>query len=222
MISGWERGRHATSIKYRQILAEYYGKPPEELFAHQDVQLTTPAESPRLLVGHHDFRAAMTTIVTEACDYLAITGSRSRDTAYLEAIETSLAARPELVHYRILFGPPRHAVLRDHLLRLLKLRDPDDRSLGLKTLHLGMLVDDGSLERFFCASEHGAVLPIPSLTSADAFDSGILLGPKTAERLIDHARQCYAGAHRIETTAAIRALPVLRESSLAEAAGLET
>jgi hypothetical protein len=49
-------------------------------------------------------------------------------------------------------------------------------------------------EQFFCASEASAVVPILSLNSAEAFDSGVLLGPKTAERLIDHARQCYAAA----------------------------
>ncbi|MEO3854159.1 hypothetical protein [Acrocarpospora sp. B8E8] len=30
-------------------------------------------------------------------------------------------------------------MLKDHLLALLRLRDPHDRSLGVKTLHLGMV-----------------------------------------------------------------------------------
>lgn len=51
MLSGWERGVHITSIKYRKLLAEYYGQPPEVLFAHQDQQLTAASETPRLLVG---------------------------------------------------------------------------------------------------------------------------------------------------------------------------
>jgi hypothetical protein len=38
------------------------------------------------------------------------------------------------------------------------------------------------------------------------FDSGVVLGPQIAERLLDHARQGYAAATRIETTAALRAL----------------
>jgi hypothetical protein len=39
-------------------------------------------------------------------------------------------------------------------LALLRLRDPDDRSLSVKTLHLGM-VENSTVapERFFCASE---------------------------------------------------------------------
>lgn len=53
MLSGWELGRHITSIKYRRVLAEYYSRPPEELFAHQDQQLTATSETPQLLIGHH-------------------------------------------------------------------------------------------------------------------------------------------------------------------------
>jgi hypothetical protein len=34
-----------------------------------------------------------------------------------------LAERPSLVCYRVLFGPPHHQVLKDHLLELLRLRD---------------------------------------------------------------------------------------------------
>jgi len=208
MLSGWERGRHVTSIKYRKVLVDYYRRPPEQLFAHQDLPLTAAAETPRLLIGHHDLRTALTEVVRTAQTYLAVVGSRSRDAAYLDTIEEVLADRPELVHYRLLFGPPRHQVLTDHLLRLVSLRDPHDRSVGLKTLHIGIVEDDPTTpERFFCASESTAVIPIPSLTSAEAFDSGIVLESGAAERLIDHARQLYAGARRVESEHALRALP---------------
>jgi transcriptional regulator with XRE-family HTH domain len=211
MLSGWERGVHITSIKYRKVLSDYYGQPPEVLFAHQDQQLTTASETPRLLVGHHDLREAMTEVVRDARQYLAVVGSRSRDAVYLQMIETVLDERPELVHYRVLFGPPRHQVLKDHLLRLITIRDPHDRSLGVKTLHIGIIEDDpGTPERFFCASESAAVVPIPSLTSSEAFDSGVLFETGVAERLIDHARQCYAAARRIETEQALRDLPTVR------------
>lgn len=69
MLSGWERGMHTTSIKYRKVLADYYGQPPDVLFAHQDQQLTAASETPRLLVGHHDLRAAMTEVVRDAQEY---------------------------------------------------------------------------------------------------------------------------------------------------------
>lgn len=211
MLSGWERGLHITSIRYRKLLADFYRTTPEVLFAHQDQQLTTPSEQPRLLVGHHDLRKAMSQVVRDSRQYLAVVGSRSRDAVYLEAIEAALIAYPELVHYRVLFGPPRHQVLKDHLLRLLEIRDPHDRSLGLKTLHIGIVEDDpGTPERFFCASESTAVVPIASLTSAEAFDSGVLFEAGVAERLIDHARQVYAGARRVETAEALLDLPTVR------------
>ncbi len=73
--------------------------------------------------------------------------------------ERALEERPSLTCYRVLFGPPHHEVLKDHLIRLLRLRDPDDRSLGVKTLHIGMVGDtEESPERFFCASEQMAVV----------------------------------------------------------------
>ncbi|WP_143539481.1 XRE family transcriptional regulator [Saccharopolyspora spinosa] len=211
MLSGWELGKHITSIRYRRVLAEYYSQPPEVLFAHQDQQLTAATETPRLLVGHHDLRDAMTEVVRNAHRYLAVLGSRSRDTAYLETIETVLAQRPELVHYRVLFGPPHHQVLKDHLLRLLEIRDPQDRSLGVKTLHISIIDDHPRTpERFFCVSESVAVVPVASLTSAEAFDSGVLFEAGVAERLIDHARQCYAAGRKVETNQALRELPTVR------------
>jgi hypothetical protein len=131
----------------------------------------------------------MLSTVTGARGCLVALGSRSRDARYLGAIEEVLARHPALVCYRVLFGPPRHQVLKDHLARLVELRDPADRSLGVKTLHIGMVEDtDSSPERFFCASEQMAVVPIPSLTSHEAFDSGVVYGPAAAARLVDHGR----------------------------------
>jgi hypothetical protein len=104
---------------------------------------------------------------------------------------------------------PRHQVLKEHLIRLLELRDPHDRSLGVKTLHIGMVEDaDGMPERFFCASEQMAVVPIPSLTSHEAFDSGVVFGGAVAARLLDHGRQLYAASRLTETAGEIRDLMV--------------
>jgi len=108
----------------------------------------------------------------------------------------------------------RGGVLKDHLLELLRLRDPGDRSLGVKTLHVGMVEDvTASPERFFCASERTAVIPIPSLTSHEAFDCGIVLGADAALRLLDHGRQAYAAARKVETLEDVATLDVLREGN---------
>ncbi|MGH3911955.1 MAG: hypothetical protein ACRDTC_00885 [Pseudonocardiaceae bacterium] len=207
MLSGWELGRRTTSLRYRKLLGDYYVSSPDVLFAHQDDQLTILDETPQLLVGYHNLREALMTTARDAERFLAVAGSRSRDEGYPRIIEMSLSERPELVHYRVLFGPPRHPILVDHLLRLLELRDPDDWSQGMKTMHIGLIDDDPHMpERFFCVSEKAAVVPIPSLTSAEVFDSGVLLGPKAADRLIEHTRQCYAGARRVESVKKIKEL----------------
>ncbi|NYI07789.1 XRE family transcriptional regulator [Allostreptomyces psammosilenae] len=219
MLSGWELGRRQTSVRYRRMLVEFYKQPAESLFAHQDVpgpaerrtiRAETGDDSALVLVGHHRLHDAMLDVVCNARRYLVVTGSRSRDGRYLTGIEEALRGRPELVHYRVLFGPPRHPLLRDHLLTLLKLRDPEDRSQGFKTLHMGIVEEADTPEKFICASENAAVTPIPSLTSADAFDSAVLLGATAAQQLIGHVRECYAAARRIESTTAVDALPVLR------------
>lgn len=211
MVSGWELGRHTTSIGHRKTLCEIYGKPPDVLFAHQDQGLAAGAGL-RLVAGFQELQRAMLATVTGARQCLVVLGSRSRDTRYLEAIEVVLARRPGLVCYRVLFGPPRHQVLKDHLVRLVELRDPADRSVGVKTLHIGLVEDTGSSpERFFCASEEMAVVPVPSLTSHEAFDSGVVFGPAAAARLVDHGRQAYAASRRIETVAQIRDLRVVRD-----------
>jgi hypothetical protein len=112
----------------------------------------------------------------------------------------------------VLIGQPHRQVLKDHLVRLLALRDPADRTHGMQTLHLGM-VDDPvrEPERFFVASESRAVVMIPSLTTAGALDTGvILLHPVQARRLVEHAKQLYAAAVKIESPAAVQALMILR------------
>ena len=210
MLSGWELGRHTTSIGHRKTLCEIYGEPPEVLFSHQDQGLGG-RDTLRLVAGFRDLQRAMLGTVTSARECLVVTGSRSRDGEYLAAIERVLAERPGLIHYRVLFGPPHHRVLKDHLMRLLELRDPQDRSRGVKTLHLGLVVDQWVPERFLCACEQGAVVPIPSLTSHEAFDSGVVLGAGPAVRLLDHGRQVYASARRIESADEVAELPVLRD-----------
>jgi hypothetical protein len=52
-------------------------------------------------------------------------------------------------------------------------------------------------------------VPIPSVTSAEAFDSGGLFEAGVAVRLIDHARQVYAAVRRVETEQALLELPIL-------------
>ena len=221
LLSAWERGTRRTSARYRAALCAIYGQPPETLFAHQDQGRPTLAlvdadqglmNPAQVVCGFEHLQAAMVRVVGSAMGSLAIVGSRSRDLAYLATIEEVLRMQRRLVHWRVLVGPPHRQVLKDHLVRLLDLRDPADRTYGMQTLHLGMMEDQiREPERFFVASESQAVVTIPSLTAASNFDTGILLAhPLQARALVEHAKQLYAGSAKLETLTAIEALPVLR------------
>src|ERR1700730_4526953 len=58
MVSGWELGRHTTSIGHRKTLCEIYGRRPDLLFAHQDHGLAAGAGL-RLVAGFPDMQRAM-------------------------------------------------------------------------------------------------------------------------------------------------------------------
>jgi transcriptional regulator with XRE-family HTH domain len=209
LVSSWERGTHRPGPRYASLLCRALQATPEELGlldedTAEDGVGSTPLE---LVVSYVELQEAMADVIAGAEECLAVTGSRSRDERYLTRIEAVLQARPRLTHYRILYGPPRHQVLKDHLQRLLKLRDPADRSLGYKTLHIGMADGHRDPERFFVASERSAVVVIPSLTGATAYDTGLVMAdPALARGLVQHAREAYMGAERIETPEAVAGL----------------
>ncbi|MDY0810668.1 helix-turn-helix transcriptional regulator [Kitasatospora purpeofusca] len=213
LLSGWESGRKRTGMRNRAGLCELYGERPEDLFAHQDgersasvLEATGTGVVVRVLTRYIDLLEAMVGVATGAREQLVVTGSRSREKSYLEAIEGVVAERLDLVHYRVLFGPPRHRALSDHLERLLTLRDPSERRNGVKTLHIAM-APVAAMERFFVASERAAVVPLPSFHGADGFDCGVLLGREAAAGLVQHGREASASGRPVETVAAVRALP---------------
>jgi transcriptional regulator with XRE-family HTH domain len=223
LVSAWELGKHRTSARYRAVLCEVFNLPPEALFADQDegpqlalapteARETGSHERVQMVSAVDQLRAALLDVVCQAGGHLAAVGSRSRDQSYLHAIEKALQDRPRLIHYRVLIGPPRRELLKEHLLRLLELRDPDSREHGFQTLHVGLIEDLAHQpEHFFVASERSAVVVIPSVNTAENFDSGVVLGhAQDALGLVRHARELYAGAQRLETAEAVQALQVVR------------
>lgn len=213
LLSAWESGRKRTGIRNRAGLCRLYDERSEVLFAHQDrdsgVSDAAGTEvAARVLARYADLAQAMVDVVTGAREQLVVTGSRSRETAYLAAIEKAVAERPDLVHYRVLYGPPHHHALTDHLVRLLALRDPSERRNGIKTLHIGLAEPPVARERFFVASERAAVVPLPSFHGAEGFDCGLLLGREAALGLVRHGREACAAARHVETMEAVRALPL--------------
>ena len=167
-------------------------------------QVAPAASGLHLLRSYEDVQSALGDVVGGAERSLAITGSRSRDPLYLSAVETAVAARPQLEHWRVLYGPIRHSSLQVHLLRL--------ADLHLPRVRVGIyrdLLRDG--ERFLCASERAAVVVLPSLQSLHNFDSGLLIeDPGVAAQYVEHVRMAYLGAEPLTDRAAIEHLEVQR------------
>jgi GntR family transcriptional regulator len=163
----------------------------------------------KLITSGEELLAANLQVVRGARESLVAVGSRSREPNYLHAIEQALESRPDLVHYRILIGPPHHQMLKDHLLRLAELST--SRSSGPKTIFASMIEDlTHDAERFFVASERAAVAILPSVNSPANFDTAVLIGdPRIAQALQQHGRALYGG-HVLESADEIKALEVLR------------
>jgi hypothetical protein len=157
-----------------------------------------------LIADYDQLQAELADVITHAERVLAITGSRSRDPDYLGRIERQVASRPDLVYYRVLYGPPRHGATKNHLRHL--------TSLGRSNVHLGIVGDlFRDQERFIVASESQAVIVLPSLSSIANFDTALLVDDaELAGQWVAHVRQAYLGAEPIETRADVEALEVVR------------
>lgn len=164
-----------------------------------------------LITSGGDLVAALVKVVRSAQDCLVAVGSRSREPSYLQEIEITLKNNPDLVHYRILIGRPHSQVLKDHLLRLVGLRNTSPNRNSHKTLHIGILSDTvREYERFFVASEQLAVATIPSVNSPTNFDTGVLFhNPTYAQGLLQHGKALY-GRQKLETAESIDELEVLQ------------
>jgi hypothetical protein len=203
LFSRWELGKVKPSLRYQGLLAKAFS--PDELdFSLVDI---SSGNGVRLLTTYHDLIATMERIAREAEKFLVATGSRSRDQTYLEEIERAMNEHRQLLHYRVLFGPPRHGLFHDHLLRLLAACDPRDRTAaGVQRLYLG-IVTNGEPEKAICASEREAVVIIPSFVTAGNFDTAINFESYDyAQGLVGHVQQLFAGSHHLETRESIEQL----------------
>jgi hypothetical protein len=109
-----------------------------------------------------------------------------RDPDYLTSIEAKLARQPDVVHYRVLFGPPRRRVLKEHLAHLLQVRNPESRQGGNKTIFIGLFEDLAKEpENGVCANENRAFVRLPSMNGMQKHDTGIeFRGPAHASRYV--------------------------------------
>ncbi|MGH2705150.1 MAG: hypothetical protein ACRDJ4_08655 [Actinomycetota bacterium] len=133
------------------------------------------------------------------------------DPDYLTCIEAKLARQPDVVHYRVLFGPPRWQVFKDHLQRFLQIRDPESRRAGNKTVFVGMFDDlSKEPENFICANENRAFVRLPSMNGMQKYDTGIeFRGPAHASRYVRLVQELYGASRCVESEADVLALPVV-------------
>jgi len=174
------------------------------------VNTEEPAGEVQLLTSGDKLNLALIEVVRTARQYLIAVGSRSRQPGYLQEIEKAIEVHPTLVHYRILMGPPRNEILRDHLLALLKIRSTASITGDPKTLHISMVTDlTRDHERFFVTSESVAVVMLPSANSPENFDTGLLIRDRQyVQGLFHHGRALY-GRHRLESAETITRLEVM-------------
>lgn len=174
-------------------------------------------EQIQLVTSGSELAHTLLDVVRGAQECFVAVGSRSREPAYLQEIERTLQDRPNLVHYRILIGPPHSQVFKDHLLRLLEIRGPQHQHNGYETLYISILDDlTHNHERFFVANEQAAVVTLPSANSPANFDTGLVIrNLRYVQGLLQHGKALY-GKYKLETAEAINELEVLHLHGLAQ------
>ncbi len=138
-------------------------------------QLENP-EHLRLVRTKHDLYSELYDVIDKASQYLVVSGSRSRDPRYLQRIRDKLTSDLHVEHYVVLYGPPRSKNLEDHLRNLFATRPALTERDGVNNLHVVELPSAGRLpERFICASEKKAVIPIQSCNRISEYDTALVL-----------------------------------------------
>ncbi len=167
---------------------------------------------PSLIRGRGKVQAANLRLVEEARAELYMVGSRSRDPAYLSAIERVLTEQPSVRYTRILLGPPRREELKDHLLKVRRLRDPADRTQGYRTLNLAIFDDDSKQTEFnLCGNEGRCLLVLPSAAGEiGEYDTAVVFSdPQMVRGYSGLARSLADAGTRLESVEQLENLPVL-------------
>jgi transcriptional regulator with XRE-family HTH domain len=203
-------GYHATP-SVLSYLATYFGVDRSAL-----VERSLPATT--VLTSTADVIQANVDIASSAKEVLLCAGSRARDASYLSAIEVALGESPKLAHYRLMALPPFRRVFQRHLLRLIELRDPLDRSQGYKTIHVGIYQDTIKQPEFnACVNERTGLVVLPSIFSAGEYNTAMLTNDKAVvDGLIRYGKTLYQMSTPLETAWAISDLGLLENGDTYE------
>jgi len=164
----------------------------------------------RLLTGRAALRSALfeaeDSVVRGARERIVVGGSRSHNDAYLRAIEQALQHRPDLVYYRILFGPARAAPLCDHLTRLIDGPLGQADTDGGRRVRVAALAPGGAVaEQNLCASERKVVVILPSTNDAASLDTALMVDdPQVARQIASTMSGLYSHETAVASAAAAR------------------
>jgi len=204
MFPGWSADQLFQVVPAGEGDVRAYSEPA------QLSQLASIGSAMQLVTSGGVLGAALIEVARTARECFVAVGSRSREPRYLDEVERVLEARPSLVHYRILIGPPHNQIFKDHLIRLIEICDSRAGKDGKKTIHIGLLSDLArDHERFFVANEEAAVVSLPSANSPRNFDTALIVAdPLYVQGLLQHGKALY-GKHRLESRQAVDELEVL-------------
>lgn len=205
--------RHRCQPVTINVLAQLFELPPSKL-----IQNTDNKPALKLLTTAQEIIAANINIVTSARRILACIGSRSRDESYLREIENALKTRPELIHYRVLSLPPFKKVFQDHLLKLLNIRNPANRSQGYKTTHIGIFDNlTKQPETLLCANESSVLIVLPSMQGINEYNTALLIeDADTTQKFLHLTKSLYHGSINLETSDAILKMGLVKNGEFYE------
>ena len=157
-----------------------------------------------------DIQKATSDVVRTATEVIYVTGSRSRDEQYFQAIEAKLKENPRVEYMRVLMGPLRRQQLKDHLLRVFGFRDPQDRTYGRQTLSVGMYTDlVRQPEVFLCGNERRCVALLPPLDGVGQYSTGrMFTQQKEVQAYRALVRDLYGRSTPLMNANAVEKLPV--------------
>lgn len=168
-VAAWETGPSRIHPSSLDRLAKRLEIEPRDLLLE--------SIPPQLITGTSHLVQCNIEIVMNAREFVYVTGSRSRDLEYLNAILTALDQQPSLVHRRILFGAPRTQQMREHVLELLALKKSRPEYVaGSQPIGLAIYESDRSFppEASICMNERRALFVLPSVCSPWEYDTAIV------------------------------------------------
>jgi transcriptional regulator with XRE-family HTH domain len=170
-------------------------------------------QSVRLITSSRELIAANMRLVTTSKAFLACIGSRSRDPEYMQLIEKTLKDNPRLVHYRTMVHPPFKKEFQDHLLNLLKIRNPQCRMQGKKTLYIGIYDSYyKQSEASIVANETGALIVLPSMWGIGEYNTALLIeDPMIGDRYVNIVKNLYQLGRTLETKEDILNLGIVKK-----------